>query len=54
MVQIGPGLRSFQVRHFTAASDPTAKAFYAVRRDGTFEDFSYLKCCAALFPGEWH
>lgn len=46
--QIGCGLAGFQVRKFNEGG---ALAFYVVRTDGSAEDFSYLKCCAALFPG---
>ncbi|GAX82585.1 hypothetical protein CEUSTIGMA_g10011.t1 [Chlamydomonas eustigma] len=44
--KIGEGLAGFQVRRFNEAG---ALAFYVVRKDGSSEDFSYLKCCAALF-----
>lgn len=45
-VQIGGGLQAFQVRQFNPEG---ALAFYAVRKDGSVEDFSYLKCCGKLF-----
>jgi hypothetical protein len=43
-----------QVRDFPAAdrSNAPPRAFYAVRKDNSFEDFSYIKCTAALFPGK--
>lgn len=50
-LQIGGGLRAIQVRRFYAATDE-AKAFYAVRKDGSTEDFSFLKACQKLFPGQ--
>jgi hypothetical protein len=28
------------------------RAFYAIRKDGSAEDFSYLKCLASMYPGE--
>lgn len=46
--QLGCGLRAFQVRRF---QDTESRAFHAVRKDGGAEDFSYLKCVSALFPG---
>lgn len=49
--KIGCGLKGFQVRSYPGA-DESSRAFYAVRKDGSAEDFSYLKCAAALFPGE--
>ncbi|GIL88870.1 hypothetical protein Vretimale_16928 [Volvox reticuliferus] len=49
--KIGCGLRAFQVRVFRA-EDPDSRAFYAVRKDGTAEDFSYIKCLLTFFPGE--
>lgn len=49
VTQIGGGLRAFQVRRFNV--DPTSRAFYAMRKDGSYEDFSYLKCTFALWGG---
>ncbi|EFJ41544.1 tRNA pseudouridine synthase mitochondrial precursor [Volvox carteri f. nagariensis] len=48
--KIGCGLRAFQVRHYNA--DGEARAFFAIRKDGTREDFSYVKCLGQLYPGE--
>ncbi len=31
--------------------DSKTRAFHVVRKDGSVEDFSYVKCLAALFPG---
>ena len=53
-MQIGNGLRAFQVRSYSVAQHrdgPPPRAFYAVRKDGSAEDFSYLKCIDRLFPG---
>ncbi|KAG2435227.1 hypothetical protein HXX76_007309 [Chlamydomonas incerta] len=47
--KIGCGLRSFQVRRFEGARDADARAFFAVRKDGSAEDFSYVKCVSAIF-----
>ncbi|KAG1658937.1 hypothetical protein FOA52_007129 [Chlamydomonas sp. UWO 241] len=44
--KLGVGLQAFQVRKFDGKGN---RAFYAVRKDGSLEDFSYLKCCCALF-----
>ncbi|KXZ47647.1 hypothetical protein GPECTOR_34g806 [Gonium pectorale] len=49
--KIGAGLCGFQVRAYPGADNAEARAFYAVRRDGTAEDFSYIKCLGVLFPG---
>ncbi|MEW5315456.1 MAG: hypothetical protein WDW38_006882 [Sanguina aurantia] len=49
--KIGSGLRSFQVRRFSV-DDPLAKALFAVRKDGSAVDFSYMKCLVSLYPGE--
>ncbi|KAG2489575.1 hypothetical protein HYH03_012023 [Edaphochlamys debaryana] len=49
--KIGGGLRSFQVRPFRQG-EADAKAFNAIRKDGTAEDFSYIKCLNTLFPGD--
>ncbi|GLC48648.1 hypothetical protein PLESTB_000121300 [Pleodorina starrii] len=48
--KIGGGLRAFQVRHFNAETD--SRAFFAIRKDGTLEDFSYVKCLGTIFPDE--
>ena len=51
--KIGKGLVAFQVRDFDSSdSSRGATAFYAIRKDGTIEDFSYLKCCQKLFPNQ--
>ena len=42
--QIGSGISGFQVREYNQSG---ALAFYVARKDGTFEDFSYLKVSRA-------
>jgi hypothetical protein len=39
---------SYQVGRGVEAS----KALFVIRKDGTTEDFSYLKCLETIFPGE--
>eukprot|EP00798_Chlamydomonas_sp_ICE-L_P003899 gene3899-13969_t len=54
--KIGVGLKGIQVRDYKAKDystrDSNARAFYVIRKDGSSEDFSYLKCCNTLFPAE--
>eukprot|EP00200_Dunaliella_tertiolecta_P003672 CAMPEP_0202352524 /NCGR_PEP_ID=MMETSP1126-20121109/8681_1 /ASSEMBLY_ACC=CAM_ASM_000457 /TAXON_ID=3047 /ORGANISM="Dunaliella tertiolecta, Strain CCMP1320" /LENGTH=207 /DNA_ID=CAMNT_0048944751 /DNA_START=14 /DNA_END=635 /DNA_ORIENTATION=+ len=40
--KVGPGIKSFQVRDIDV-HDGKAKAFFAMRKDGSMEDFSYIK-----------
>eukprot|EP00199_Chlamydomonas_sp_CCMP681_P005744 CAMPEP_0119101258 /NCGR_PEP_ID=MMETSP1180-20130426/357_1 /TAXON_ID=3052 ORGANISM="Chlamydomonas cf sp, Strain CCMP681" /NCGR_SAMPLE_ID=MMETSP1180 /ASSEMBLY_ACC=CAM_ASM_000741 /LENGTH=244 /DNA_ID=CAMNT_0007085353 /DNA_START=67 /DNA_END=802 /DNA_ORIENTATION=+ len=57
--KLGVGIRSFQVRSFhmqptpgssEGVEDVAPRAFFAVRKDGSTEDFSYIKCLVQLFP----
>eukprot|EP00197_Chlamydomonas_leiostraca_P002285 CAMPEP_0202857698 /NCGR_PEP_ID=MMETSP1391-20130828/540_1 /ASSEMBLY_ACC=CAM_ASM_000867 /TAXON_ID=1034604 /ORGANISM="Chlamydomonas leiostraca, Strain SAG 11-49" /LENGTH=171 /DNA_ID=CAMNT_0049536537 /DNA_START=91 /DNA_END=602 /DNA_ORIENTATION=- len=51
--KLGLGVRAFQVRPFRGAGgDGEARAFHALRKDGSWEDFSYLKCAAEVFPSQ--
>lgn len=53
--KVGCGLQGIQIRVFRGGDrghgDKQSLAFYAVRKDGSVDDFSYLKCCQTLFPG---
>ena len=51
-MQIGLGVRAFQVRNITADDGEHHPAFCAIRKDNTSEDFSYLKCLQSMFPGD--
>ena len=54
-LQFGCGVKAIQVRDYVCDSSTLAaapRAFYLVRKDGSLEDFSYLKCCSTLFPNE--
>ncbi len=47
--------RWLQVREYSDAAEKQGgppRAFFAIRKDGSAEDFSYLKCASALFPGQ--
>ncbi|KAJ9520140.1 hypothetical protein QJQ45_030063 [Haematococcus lacustris] len=53
--KLGLGVRSFQVREYPTDDQQQAsapRAFYAIRKDGSAEDFSYLKCINLYFPGQ--
>ncbi|KAF5831878.1 hypothetical protein DUNSADRAFT_12415 [Dunaliella salina] len=49
--KVGPGIKTFQVRDIEVP-EGTARAFFAMRKDGSMEDFSFIKCAGQLYPGE--
>ena len=49
LVQIGSGIVAFQVRPITVRKQES-NAFFMLRQDGTFDDFSTRKCIVRLFP----
>uniref|UniRef100_A0A7S0VCD2 Uncharacterized protein n=1 Tax=Polytomella parva TaxID=51329 RepID=A0A7S0VCD2_9CHLO len=50
--KIGRGVKGFQVRYWcnSAEGKTNARAFFLVRKNGSVEDFSYLKSLDGIFP----